>query len=70
MKNFDSVMAAYLVVWGVLFVYSFTVSRRMSRLRDEIARLRATIDRGTVLSAAKAPAGTGTSQPAGASKQS
>ncbi|HET9402199.1 MAG TPA: CcmD family protein [Candidatus Acidoferrales bacterium] len=68
MKNFNSVMAAYLVVWGVLFVYSFTVSRRMSRLRDEIARLRATIDRGTALSAAKAPAGT--SQPAGASKQS
>lgn len=69
MKNFNSVMAAYLVVWGVLFVYSFTVSRRMSRLRDEIARLRATIDRGTALSAAKAPAGPGTSQSAGASKQ-
>ena len=69
MKNFNSVMAAYLVVWGVLFVYSFTVSRRMSRLRDEIARLRATLDRGTALSAAKSPAGSGTSQPAGASKQ-
>ena len=68
MKNFNSVMAAYLVVWGVLFIYSFTVSRRIARLRDEIARLRATIDRGMTLSAAKAPAGT--SQPAGASKQS
>lgn len=55
MNHFNSVMAAYLVIWGVLFIYSFTISRRMARLRDEIERLRATIGRGSGLSATNPP---------------
>ena len=57
MNHFNSVMAAYLVVWGVLFIYSFTISRRMARLRDEIERLRATIGQRSGLSATNPPVG-------------
>ena len=45
MKHFGSVVAAYMVVWGVLLVYEFTVARRMSRLRDEIERLKSMLAR-------------------------
>ena len=51
MNHLNSVIAAYLVVWGVLFIYSFTISRRMSRLDAEIERLRATMGKGNALSA-------------------
>jgi CcmD family protein len=40
MKNLDSLMAAYLAVWAIFFVYHFTVARRVARLQDEIARLK------------------------------
>jgi CcmD family protein len=40
MKNMNSLMAAYLAVWAVFFVYQFTVSRRLARLSDEVQRLR------------------------------
>jgi uncharacterized small protein (DUF1192 family) len=33
-------MAAYLSVWAIFFVYHFTVSRRLARLQDEVARLK------------------------------
>ena len=39
MKNLDSVLAAYLAVWAIFFVYQFTVSRRIARLQDEVNRL-------------------------------
>jgi CcmD family protein len=39
-KHFGSVVAAYMVVWGVLLVYELTLAKRMSRLRDEIERLK------------------------------
>jgi len=39
MKNLDSLMAAYLAVWAIFFVYHFTVSRRLARLQDEVKRL-------------------------------
>lgn len=45
MKNLDSLMAAYLAVWAVLFVYEFSVSRRMARLRDEVQRLKQMLNR-------------------------
>ena len=45
MKNLGSVMAAFLVVWGVFFVYQFTVSRRLARLQDELRRLKETLKR-------------------------
>jgi len=40
MKNLNSLMAAYLAVWAIFFVYQFTVSRRLARLREEVQRLR------------------------------
>jgi CcmD family protein len=43
MKNMNSLMAAYLCVWGIFFIYQFTVSRRVARLRDEVERLKDTI---------------------------
>jgi CcmD family protein len=43
MKNLDSLMAAYLAVWAIFFVYHFTVARRVARLQDEIARLKQTL---------------------------
>jgi CcmD family protein len=40
MKNMNSLMAAYFAVWAVFFVYEFTVSKRLARLRDEVQRLK------------------------------
>jgi len=45
MKNLDSVLAAYLAVWAIFFVYHFTVSRRMARLQSEVQRLKETLKR-------------------------
>ena len=40
MKDLNSLMAAYLSVWAIFFLYQFTVSRRLARLRDEVERLK------------------------------
>jgi hypothetical protein len=45
MKNLDSVMAAYLAMLVIFFVYQFTVSRRVARLTDEVNRLKESIKR-------------------------
>jgi CcmD family protein len=45
MKNMNSLMAAYMSVLAILFVYQFTVSRRLSRLRDEVERLKESLKR-------------------------
>lgn len=46
MKNLGSVMTAYMIGWGVFFVYFVTVARRTSELRKEIARLKESLTRG------------------------
>jgi hypothetical protein len=46
MKNLDSVFAAYLFAWGIFFVYYLTVVRRTSALRDELERLKNSLNRG------------------------
>jgi hypothetical protein len=46
MKNFDSILAAYLAGWAIFFVYYVSVSRRMNTLRVEIARLKSLLNRG------------------------
>ncbi len=46
MKNLDSVFAAYLIGWGVFFVYFLSVARRTSALREEIERLKTSLNRG------------------------
>jgi CcmD family protein len=40
MKNLESLMAAYLAVWAIFFVYYFTVARRVARLQEELKRLK------------------------------
>lgn len=40
MKNLDSVFAAYLIGWGIFFVYYLTVARRTAALKTEIERLK------------------------------
>ena len=40
MGHFESLFAAYVATWAVFFVFEITVSRRVSRLRDELARLK------------------------------
>ena len=46
MKNLDSVFAAYLVGWGVFLAYFISVARRTSALREEIDRLKSSLNRG------------------------
>jgi len=45
-KNLGSVMVAYMIGWGVFFLYFVTVARRTSELRKDVERLRQTITRG------------------------
>jgi len=43
MKNLESLMAAYLFVWGIFFVYHLTVAQRLARLQTEVERLKQTL---------------------------
>ncbi len=40
MKNFESLFAAYLVVWAIFFTFEITVARRLARLRQDLERLK------------------------------
>jgi hypothetical protein len=44
-KNLDSVFAAYLIGWGIFFVYYLTVARRTAALRTDIERLKNSLNR-------------------------
>jgi hypothetical protein len=46
MKNLGSVFAAYMIGWGIFFVYYITVARRTAALREEIERLKNSLNRG------------------------
>ena len=46
MKNLNSIFAAYLIGWGIFFVYYITVARRTATLRDDIERLKNSLNRG------------------------
>lgn len=46
MKNLDSVFAAYMMGWAIFFVFYLTVAQRTSALREEIERLKSTLNRG------------------------
>ena len=46
MKNLGSVFAAYVVGWGVFFVYYVTVARRTATLREQVERLKGLLGRG------------------------
>jgi hypothetical protein len=40
MKNFDSILAAYLLGWAIFFGYYISVSQRTLALREDIERLK------------------------------
>ena len=46
MKNFDSILAAYLAGWAIFFLYYLSVARRTAALREEIERLKNSLGRG------------------------
>lgn len=46
MKNFESLFAAWMVVWAVFFLYEVSLARRVSKLREEIERLRQQLREG------------------------
>jgi hypothetical protein len=40
MKNFESLLAAYMVFWAIMFLFDITVSRRLSRTENDLAKLK------------------------------
>lgn len=40
MKNLNSVFAAYLIGWGVFFLFYITIAKRTSDIRSELERLK------------------------------
>jgi CcmD family protein len=40
LSGLQSVMAAYLAVWAIFFVYQFTIGRRLKQLHDDVERLK------------------------------
>ncbi len=46
MKNLNSVFAAYLIGWGVFFLFYVTIAKRAHDLRVEIDRLKHSLPRG------------------------
>ena len=45
MKNLGSVFAAYLIGWGVFFVFYVSIAKRTSDLRNEVERLKNSLTR-------------------------
>ena len=46
MKNLGSVLVAYMIGWGVFFIYFVTVARRTADLRKDVERLKESLTRG------------------------
>jgi len=46
MKNFESLFAAWMVVWAVFFLYEVTVAQRLAKLQDDIAQLKRQLREG------------------------
>ena len=45
MKNLNSVFAAYLIAWGIFFVYYVTVAIRAAALRQDLELLKNSLQR-------------------------
>jgi hypothetical protein len=45
MKNLGSVFAAYLIGWGVFFVFYVTIAKRTNDIRAELERLKNSLPR-------------------------
>ena len=46
MKNLGSVFAAYVIGWGIFFFYYVSVARRTAALREDVERLKNSLNRG------------------------
>lgn len=46
MKDFQFLFTAWIAVWAVFFLYEVTVARRVSKLRQEIDRLKQQLREG------------------------
>jgi hypothetical protein len=46
MSNLNSVFAAYIIGWAVFFVFYLTIAKRTSSLREELDRLKNSVNRG------------------------
>jgi hypothetical protein len=46
MKNLNSVFAAYMIGWAIFFGYYVTVARRAAALREDLERLKSSLNRG------------------------
>jgi CcmD family protein len=46
MNNFESLFTAYVMVWVIFLVYEVTVARRVSRLQEEVERLKEQLRQG------------------------
>jgi hypothetical protein len=44
-KNLESVFAAYIIGWGIFFVFFLSIVKRTSALRSEIERLKNSLPR-------------------------
>ena len=45
MKNLDSVFAAYVIGWGIFFLFFLSLVRRTSALSAEVSRLKNSLSR-------------------------
>ncbi len=45
MKNLNSVFAAYIIGWGVFYLFYITIAKRTNDLRAEIDRLKNALPR-------------------------
>jgi hypothetical protein len=46
MTSLNSVFAAYIIGWAVFFVFYLTIAKRTSSLREELDRLKTSLNRG------------------------
>jgi uncharacterized membrane protein YciS (DUF1049 family) len=46
MTSLNSVFAAYIIGWAVFFVFYLTIAKRTSSLREELDRLKNSLNRG------------------------
>jgi CcmD family protein len=47
MKNFESLFAAYMAFWAIVFVYQLSVERRFARALEELQKLKEQLGRSS-----------------------
>jgi hypothetical protein len=45
-RNFHFLLSAWIAVWAIFFVYELSVASRVSKLRDDIERLKRQLKEG------------------------